>query len=110
MNHSMTTRNITMPNNKKWLMVILAAAALTLSACGKKDAPPMETEPTVDAQTQVEQEATGVAMANDDVAVASADNDTAIANDGMTTTDNINDDVAVATAEDTVIIDGTENE
>ena len=77
---------------KNWLSVGLVAAALTLSACGKKEQPPVETPPAVDAQTAVEDEATGVATANstDDVAVATADTDTAV--DGT-------DDVAVATAE-----------
>ena len=77
---------------KNWLSVGLVAAALTLSACGKKEEPPVETPPAVDAQTAVEDEATGVATANstDDVAVATADTDTAV--DGT-------DDVAVATAE-----------
>ena len=77
---------------KNWLSVGLVAAALTLSACGKKDEPPVETAPAVDAQTAVEDKATGVATANstDDVAVATADNDTAV---------DSTDDVAVATAE-----------
>ena len=77
---------------KNWLSVGLVAAALTLSACGKKEEPPVETPPAVDAQTAVEDEATGVATANstDDVAVATADSDT-----GVDSTD----DVAVATAE-----------
>ena len=77
---------------KNWLSVGLVAAALTLSACGKKEEPPVETPPAVDAQTAVEDEATGVATANstDDVAVATADNDTAV---------DSTDDVAVVTAE-----------
>ncbi|WP_413518852.1 hypothetical protein [Psychrobacter glacincola] len=77
---------------QNWLSVGLVAAALTLSACGKNDEPAAETPAAVDAQTAVEDEATGVATANstDDVAVATADNDTAV--DGT-------DDVAVATAE-----------
>ena len=77
---------------KNWLSVGLVAAALTLSACGKKEEPPVETPAVVDAQTAVEDEATGVATANstDDVAVATADNDTAV---------DSTDDVAVATAE-----------
>lgn len=88
--------------NKLWLCATLSAVALTLSACGKKDDAPMETEPTVDAQTSVEQEATGVATANsaDDIAVASAD-------DGMVISDN--DDVAVATADDAEILEGNES-
>ncbi|TXD97197.1 hypothetical protein ES754_08665 [Psychrobacter frigidicola] len=95
--------NAAVTNHKKWLLVTLAAAALTLSACGKKDDSALQSEPGVDAQTSVEQEATGVATANDDVAVASA-------NDGMASADMTNDDVAVATADDSEIIDGTESE
>ncbi len=85
----MTTEN---KAYKSWLTVGLVAAALTLSACGKKEEPPVETAPAVDAQTAVEDEATGVATANstDDVAVATADNDAAV---------DSTDDVAVATAE-----------
>ena len=85
----MTTEN---KAYKSWLTVGLVAAALTLSACGKKDEPPVETPPAVDAQTAVEDEATGVATANstDDVAVATADSGTAV---------DSTDDVAVATAE-----------
>lgn len=88
--------------HKLWLCATLSAVALTLSACGKKDDAPMETEPTVDAQTTVEQEATGVATANssDDIAVASAD-------DGMVVSDS--DDVAEATADDAEMLDGTES-
>ena len=91
-------------SKKSWLTVGLVAAALTLGACGKKDEAPMETDSSVDAQTTVEDEATGVATASDDVAVASA-------NEGST------DDVAVASANDEVtvgaddkeVLDGTED-
>ncbi|MBO6224640.1 MAG: hypothetical protein J6N72_04170 [Psychrobacter sp.] len=91
-------------SKKSWLTVGLVAAALTLGACGKKDEAPMETDSSVDAQTTVEDEATGVATASDDVAVASA-------NEGST------DDVAVASANDEVtvgaddkeMLDGTED-
>ena len=85
----MTTEN---KAYKNWLTVGLVAAALTLSACGKKEEPPVETAPAVDAQTAVEDKATGVATANstDDVAVATADSNTAV---------DSTDDVAVATAE-----------
>lgn len=88
---------------KNWLTVGLVAAALSVSACGKKDEAPMDVEPTADAQTPVENNATGVATANstDDVAVASA-------NDGMAVGEN--DDVAVATADDAEVLDGTESE
>ncbi len=78
---------------KNWLTVGLVAAALTLSACGKKDEAPMETDTTVDAQTAVEDNATGVATAGDDVAVASAD----------TTNASTTDDVAVASADGTAM-------
>ncbi|MGP5119138.1 hypothetical protein [Psychrobacter alimentarius] len=91
-------------SKKSWLTVGLVAAALTLGACGKKDEAPMETDSSVDAQTTVEDEATGVATASDDVAVASA-------NEAST------DDVAVASANDEVtvgaddkeMLDGTED-
>lgn len=88
---------------KNWLTVGLVAAALTLGACGKKDEAPMKTAPAVDAQTAVEEEATGVATAGtgDDIAVASADDGMAVGN---------NDDVAVATADDAEVLDGTESE
>ncbi len=86
---------------KSWLTVGLVAAALTVSACGKKDDAPMETETAVDAQTAVEEEATGTATAssNDDIAVATADDE------GVA----VNDDVAVATADDSEMLDGTES-
>lgn len=100
---TMTDKKLPFNSHKKWLMITLAAAALTLSACGKKDEPVAKGEPAVDAQTQVEQEATGVATANDNVGVASA-------NDGMATADGATDDVAVATADDTEVMDGTETE
>ena len=78
--------------DKNWLSVGLVAAALTLSACGKKDEPPVETPAAADAQTAVEDEATGVATANstNDVAVATADSNTTV---------DSTDDVAMATAE-----------
>lgn len=100
--------------HKNWLTVGLIAAALSVSACGKKDEPPVETAPAVDAQTPVEENATGVATANssDDVAVASADGSTSgNANEAMATGEN--DDVAIATAggdSDADVIDGTERE
>ncbi len=78
-------------SKKSWLTVGLVAAALTLGACGKKDEAPMETDSSVDAQTTVEDEATGVATASDDVAVASA-----------------NDEVTVG-ADDKEMLDGTED-
>ena len=95
---------------KNWLTVGLVAAALSISACGKKDEAPMDVEPTADAQTAVEDEATGVATAgsNDDVAVASANDSAANTNESMVVGEN--DDVAVATADEAEILDGTESE
>ncbi len=92
---------------KNWLTVGLVAAALSISACGKKDEAPMDVEPTADAQTAVEDEATGVATAGstDDVAIASANGSN---NEGMAVGEN--DDVAVATADDAEVLDGTESE
>lgn len=89
---------------KKWLYVTLAAATLTLSACADKEAATAEDAPAYDAQSEVEQSATGVSTAEgatkNDVAVASADDAMAVGN---------NDDVAVATADDDVL-DGSEEE
>ena len=95
---------------KNWLTVGLVAAVLSISACGKKDEAPMDVEPTADAQTAVEDEATGVATAgsNDDVAVASANDSAANTNESMVVGEN--DDVAVATADEAEVLDGTESE
>jgi len=95
---------------KNWLTVGLVAAALSISACGKKDEAPMDVEPTADAQTAVEDEATGVATAgsNDDVAVANANDSAANTNESMVVGEN--DDVAVATADEAEVLDGTESE
>ena len=98
---TMIDKKLPFNSHKKWLMITLAAAALTLSACGKKDEPVAEGDLAVDAQASVEQQ--GSASAQDDVAVASA-------NDGMATADGATDDVAVATADDTEVMDGTETE
>lgn len=97
--------------SKNWLTVGLIAAALSVSACGKKDEPPVETAPAVDAQTPVEENATGVATAgsSDDIAVASADG-SVDANSSEAMVVGENDDVAVATAEDAEMLDGTESE
>ncbi|KAA0913720.1 hypothetical protein [Psychrobacter sp. ANT_WB68] len=95
---------------KNWLTIGLVAAALSISACGKKDEAPMDVEPTADAQTAVEDEATGVATAGstDDVAIASANGSSNNTNQGMAVGEN--DDVAVATADDAEVLDGTESE
>lgn len=93
---------------KNGLTVGLVAAALTLSACGKKEEAAVETAPAVDAQTSVEQEAIGT---NDDVAVASAndlnnDTDTVV----MTDDEIMSGDVAIATADEAEVIDGSETQ
>ena len=93
---------------KHWLTVGLVAAALTLSACGKKDEAPMETESPVDAQTAVEDEASGVATAGDS-GVATAGDDVAVASADDAVVVDANDDVAVATADDSEVLDGTED-
>ncbi|MBU5616767.1 hypothetical protein KPY62_06605 [Psychrobacter sp. TAE2020] len=49
-----------LPIAKKLLMTALAVAALTLSACADKEAATGEADITADAQTAIEQEATGV--------------------------------------------------
>ena len=112
---TMIDKKLPFNSHKKWLMVTLAAAALTLTACGKKDEPvAAESDNTAQsstAQPSVEQaqagadvgQSTNAPVMNDDVAVASA-------NDSMATADGANDDVAVATADDTEVMDGTETE
>ncbi|WP_230657139.1 hypothetical protein [Psychrobacter sp. I-STPA10] len=117
-------------SKKTALFAVITTATLLLGACSDKDAAqvepaatetttettivePVATETTTDAQTPVEQEATGVATAtdttvdttttNDDVAVAST-NDDAVAAPAT------NDDVAVGTTNDTTVIDGTETQ
>lgn len=97
--------NDTNDTRKKWLYATLAAAALTLSACADKEAATVEDGTASDAQSEVEQSATGVSTADksieNDVAIATADNDAmAVGSD---------DDVAVATADDEVL-DGSEQE
>ena len=101
---------------KHWLTVGLVAAALTLSACGKKDEAPMEAESPVDAQTAVEDEASGVATAGDsgvatadDSGVATAGDDVAVASANDAVVVDTNDAVAVATADDSEVLDGTED-
>lgn len=49
-----------LPIAKKLLMATLAVAALTLSACADKEAATTDADTTADAQTAIEQEATGV--------------------------------------------------
>ena len=107
---------------KKLLMTSLAVAALTLSACADKDAMTTEGDATGDAQTEVEQQATGVddvEQVADDVnsTVTSDDplvNDSASAeaNDSMVSADELatNDGTEVTVIDETEILDGSETE
>ena len=91
-------------SHKKLLFVTLAAAVLTLSACGKKETPVTEGEPAVDAQASVEQQGTAEAAAvHDDIAVASA-------NEGVATTDMPNGDAGVSAVNDSEVMDGSKTE
>ena len=101
MSQTITDKKKALTIHKKLIFATLAAAVLTMSACGKKDASVTESESAVDAQASVEQQ--GSATAHDEVAVASA-------NEGIATTDMPNDDVAVATADDSEVMDGSESE
>ncbi len=101
------------PNHKKLLFITLAATALTLSACGKKNDPALEGEPAVEAQTSVEQEATGVATADASNGVAVASADDGRADEGLAVdsdADLMNGNVGVATADESEILDGSESE
>lgn len=97
--------------SKKWLFSSLAVAALALGACSDKGAATTEEDPTLDAQTQVEQEATGV----DDVVQVTEDVNSADISDDPLVNDDVavataDDDVAVATADDSEVLDGSESE
>ncbi|SNT71452.1 hypothetical protein [Psychrobacter sp. LV10R520-6] len=90
------TKTITQPSiSRKWLYMSLAAAALTLSACADKGAATTEEDPSVDAQSTVEQQATGVASAD-------------TSNEPMSNEPMVNDDIGIATADEGVAIDDSE--
>ena len=99
---------------KRWLCATFAASALTLSACADKEKPldePEAMDTIDDAQTQVEQEATGV----DDVVQVTEDVNSADISDDPLVNDDVavataDDDVAIATADDSEILDGSESE
>ncbi len=100
-------------NHKTWLLVTLAAA-LTLGACADKGSATTEDDPTLDAQTAVEQQATGVASANTTDASTSSD-DIAVAIDDGAEGDLTNEDIGIADStatgiDDADIIDGSESE
>lgn len=92
-------------SKQAWLYASLTAAALVLGGCADKDSATSADDPNADIQTPIEQEATGVDNANapnspNDPASSSANNDVAIATD----------DVGVATADDAEVLEGTESE
>lgn len=91
-------------------LAAVAALALTLSACSDKGAATTEEDPTLDPQTQVEQEATGV---DDVVQVTEGVNSADISDDPMVNdvaVASADDDVAVATVDDADVLDGSESE
>lgn len=95
-------------------LAAVAALAVTLSACAEQEKSleePDAMQTVDDAQTQVEQEATGV----DDVAqVTEGVNSADISDDPMVDDDvavaSADDDVAVATVDDADVLDGSESE
>lgn len=99
---------------KLWLLAALAASALSLSACADKEKPldePEAMDTIDDAQTPVEQEATGV----DDVEQVAEGVNSADTSDDPLVNDNVaiataDDDVAIATADDSEVLDGSESE
>ena len=95
---------------KNLLLSSLAAAALTLSACADKEAATTEADSTVDPQTEIEQEATGV----DDVEQVTDDVNSAVVDDSLAVDPALaEDDMSVVTADeidDSEVMDGTEEE
>ncbi|WP_350561359.1 hypothetical protein [Psychrobacter sp. CAL346-MNA-CIBAN-0220] len=95
------TKTITQSSmSRKWLYMSLAAAALTLSACADKGAATTEEDPSVDAQSTVEQQATGVASADT--------SNKPMSNDDMANEPMASDDIGIATADEGVAIDDSE--
>ena len=93
---------------KKLLLASLAAAALTLSACADKDSATSDDDPMLDAQTEVEQEATGV----DDVEQVTDDvNSVDISDDPLVVDPMVaEDDMSIVTVDeiaDADIMDGS---
>ena len=96
---------------KKLLLASLTAAALTLSACADKDAATTEGDPTVDPQTEIEQEATGVddvEQVTDDVNSVDISEDPLAVDPAMA-----EDDMSIVTTDeiaDSEIMDGSAEE
>lgn len=106
---------------KKWLFVTLAAAALTLSACDKKDESTMEGSALeIDSQTSEEEAAAEVAMASEPMhssreesaILPSKDmpeNTGAVSEDGAIVSEDMsNDDVGVNLTDDPEVLDSDE--
>ena len=106
---------------KKWLLVTLAAAALTLSACDKKGESTMEGSALeIDSQTSEQEAAAEVAMASEPMhssreesaILPSKDmpeNTGAVSEDGAIVSEDMsNDDVGVNRADDSEILDSGE--
>ena len=106
---------------KKWLFVTLAAAALTLSACDKKDESTMEGSALeMDSQTSEQEAAAEVAMASEPMhssreesaILPSKDmpeNTGAVSEDGAIVSEDMsNDDVGVNLTDDPEVLDSDE--
>ena len=106
---------------KKWLLVTLAAAALTLSACDKKDESTMEGSALeIDSQTSEQEAAAEVAMASEPMhssreesaILPSKDmpeNTGAVSEDGAIVSEDMsNDDVGVNLTDDPEVLDSDE--
>ena len=106
---------------KKWLFVTLAAAALTLSACDKKDESTMEGSALeIDSQTSEQEAAAEVAMASEPMhssreesaILPSKDmpkNTGAVSEDGAIVSEDMsNDDVGVNLTDDPEVLDSDE--
>lgn len=93
---------------KLWLLATFAASTLLLSACEDKGSKTSENDPTYDAQTEIEQEATGV----DDVAQVN-ENVNSVAIDDPLVNDEVavagDDDIGIATVDDSEVLDGSES-
>ena len=106
---------------KKWLFITLAAAALTLSACDKKDESTMEGSALeIDSQTSEQEAAAEVAMASEPMhssreesaILPSKDmpeNTGAVSEDGAIVSEDMsNDDVGVNLTDDPEVLDSDE--
>lgn len=113
-----------LPIAKKLLMATLAVAALTLSACADKEAATTEADTTADAQTAIEQEATGVSdveqgtksvnstVTADDASVNGSVSAEAEADDNKATVDQLGTEEGTEanTIDDSEILDGSETQ